>query len=353
MSAANSDRWWLAPAKAIDQTSKNAARAHQNRLTKPPGSLGELEDIAVRFAAWQGTLTPVIDSIRVRVFAADHGVCARGVSAFPQIVTTQMIQNFAAGGAAISVLSRQLGADFAVVNLGTAHPLADAEGVQRDIVGNGTRDFSAQAAMSAAQCERALSVGRRATAACDLFIGGEMGIGNTTSAAAIYSALLGLAPEAAVGRGTGIDDDAMARKIAVVTGALALHRKQMTDAVAVLRCLGGFEIAALTGAYIANAQRGVPNLIDGFISTAAAMLAVKINPSVGGWCLLSHLSAEPAHRRALHLFTSKPLLDAGLRLGEGSGAALTVPLLRAAVALHNHMATFAAAGVSDSGEVSR
>jgi len=342
------DAWWLCPAKKIDVNVRNAAIAYQKTLTKPPGSLGELENIAVRFSAWQGSVKPRIDSICVRVFAADHGVCAKGVSAFPQIVTAQMIQNFVDGGAAISVLSKHLNADFSVVNMGTAHPLANTQGVEQRSVGEGTCDFSEQAAMTRSQCETALQAGKNSVSACDLFIGGEMGIGNTTSASAIFSALLKCDPEICVGRGTGVDNDGLKRKISVIKNALALHNERLHNTMEVLRCLGGFQIAALAGAYIANAQKGIPNLVDGFISTAAAIIAIKINPSVKDWCLLSHLSAEPAHKLALEVFDGKPLLDLGMRLGEGSGAAVAVPLLQTALRLHSNMATFSGAQVSDS-----
>lgn len=343
--------WIKQPVKNIDEKYLFEAQAHQNALTKPQGSLGRLEDIAVTFCGWQARTNPQINNILVRVFAADHGVCQRGVSAFPQVVTTQMIQNFVSGGAAISVLSKRLDADFAVVNLGTAHPLISDAGVIQHVIGAGTRDFSQVAAMSSAQCEEALNVGRLTVEAdrVDLFLAGEMGIGNTSSASAIYAALLGLDAFEVVGPGTGVDGEGLRKKRAVVEEGLTLHKKEIGDPIAMLRCMGGFEIAAMTGAFLRCAQLGIPILVDGFICTAAALVAHAIAPEVTKWMLFSHCSAEPAHVLALEKLGAKPLLSLGMRLGEGSGAAVAVPLLQSALALHNGMATFHSAGVSDGG----
>lgn len=344
--------WCTSPAKALDHDAQAGARARQLQLTKPPGALGLLEQLAVFFAGFQGRTCPLLEQVKVVVFAADHGVCARGVSAFPQAVTGQMVANFAAGGAAINVLSRRIKAALQVVNVGTVEPLPALPGVLDRRIAPGTCDFATAPAMTAAQCQRALTIGGEqvpdnSSGQLQLCIGGEMGIGNTTSAAAIYSALLGLTAAQTVGPGTGVDEHGIKVKRQVVEQALDLHQPVLDNPWQVLQCLGGFEIAALTGFYIASAQRGIPVLVDGFISTAAALLAVAINPTIQPWLLYSHCSAEPAHRQALHRLAARPLLDLDMRLGEGSGAALAVPLIQAALALHKEMATFADAGVAN------
>ena len=354
--------WYYAPCPAPCNQSRQSARERQAQLTKPAGSLGRLEHIALDFAAWQSREKPVLNTVMVRVFAADHGVCAQNISAFPQEVTAQMVINFINGGAAICVLSEVASADFAVVSMGLATPLPAIQSGQlqvRDIAA-GTADCSQTEAMTEAQMHSAMDIGREVVSApiavgeCpQLFVGGEMGIGNTTSAAAIYAALLGISAEQACGPGTGLTEEGGSHKADIVAQALALHK--LADAVAddvssgaekVLRCVGGFEIAALVGGYIASAQQRVPSLVDGYITTAAALLAVRINPSCRDWLLFAHQSAEPAHHIALESLAAKPLIDLGLRLGEGSGAATAVPLLKSALALHNRMATFEEAAVA-------
>ncbi len=338
-----------------DQQARNAAKARQAVLTKPAGSLGQLEQIAVDFAGWQAREQAELDTINIRVFAADHGVCQQGVSAYPQEVTAQMVQNFLNGGAAISVLAQGLGADFAVVNLGTVTALGNdidkAINLDNQFIANSTADFSVAAAMSESQLAKALNVGRNQVSnspnAAQLFIGGEMGIGNTSAASAIYSALLGLPAAETVGPGTGIDRQGQKTKAEVIERALSLHAGQLDDALSVLRCVGGFEIAALVGAYISSAQQKTPVLVDGFICTAAALLACEINASCRAWMLFAHQSAEPAHVKALEKLNAKPLLKLEMRLGEGSGAAVAVPIIKSALSLHANMATFATAGVSD------
>lgn len=346
-------KWLFQPTWPLDRQTAAAARVYQGQLTKPAGSLGQLEVIAELFAAWQGRVDPQLDRIAIRIFAADHGVCAKGVSAFPQAVTGQMITNFLRGGAAISVLARQLGANLAVHNLGTIQPVPVVAGLRDCTIAPGTRDFTEEVAMTKAQLADALAVGAVAVPGdpLHLFIGGEMGIGNTTSSSALISVLLDLPSEIAVGPGTGLDATGLQRKQQVVAQAVTLHRAGIVrsgcPALAALMCLGGLEIAALVGAYIRCAQRGIGVVVDGFISTTAALCAVMINPGVRDWLLFGHVSAEPAHRIVLEHLRAKPLLDLQMRLGEASGAAMAVPLLRAALALHNQMATFAAAGVAE------
>lgn len=404
----NTDRWWAAPAQALDQDAAEAARQRQDQLTKPPGSLGRLEAVAIELAAMQGRPRPAIQQPWITVFAGDHGVVEEGVAAFPQAVTQQMLANFVAGGAAIAVLARELGAHLEVVDAGTLAP-APLAGVVWDQAGPGTANLAAEPAMTPAQLEHALGAGQRAVAraraaGADLFAGGEMGIGNTTAAAALACGLLGLRGADLAGPGTGLDAAGVAHKAAVIDRALALHGfipspdgggwpersggrvrgasegrlagvaltpspsptgggeyergspgvqaddpSHARDEVLVyetLRRLGGFEIAALAGAYLACAQAGLPALVDGYITSAAALAACRLNPGVRDWLLFSHASAEPGHARLIQALAARPLLQLDMRLGEGSGAAAAIPLLRLACALHAGMATFQEAGVS-------
>lgn len=343
--------WFNIPAAQPDADARQAAAARQAELTKPPGALGRLEDVAIHLAALQGTARPGVDRVHITVFAGDHGVTAEGVSAFPQAVTAEMVKNFARGGAAISVLARELGASLEVINLGTAFDTGPLDGVKDYRLGAGTANFAVQAAMTEHQLARALAAGRHAAerarlADAQLFIGGEMGIGNTTAAAALACALLDAKADRLAGPGTGLDHLGVARKAHVVQRALDLHLHSVTSAQEALRRLGGFEIAALAGSYIACAHIGLPVLVDGFISSVAALAAVRLCPSADAWLLYSHASAEPGHRIVLDALDARPLLDLGMRLGEGSGAAVAVPLLRMACALHNGMATFTEASVS-------
>ncbi len=334
---------------APDAAARKAACDRQMQLTKPPGSLGRLEALGIMLAAMQNTQQPQIERIWITVFAGDHGVVAEGVSAFPQVVTAEMVRNFARGGAAISVLAHEWEARLEVVNVGTVQPMEDLPGVMHNRIGAGTANFVEQAAMTDAQMQEALAVGAQAAdrAAIDgahLFIGGEMGIGNTTSATAIACSLLGCPAGQLAGPGTGLNAAGVAHKAQVIEQALA-HRRS-DQPLEALRCFGGFEIAALTGAYLRCGQLGRPALVDGFITTVAALVAVKLRPELAPWLFYAHRSAEPGHCRVLEALEVQPLLDLGLRLGEGSGAAVAVPILRAAAALHARMATFAEAGVS-------
>jgi len=344
-----STEWYLNPAKSISQPDVDRARSRQLRLTKPPGSLGRLEDIAVSFCGWQTSQNPECENIQVVVFAADHGVCQQGVSAFPQKVTSQMVQNFTGGGAAISVLAKQLKADFNVVNLGLINGIKDCSKLINTPLMPGTKDFTLEPAMPRDTLVKALEIGRNTVnSRTQLFIGGDMGIGNTTSASAIYSAVLKQPPENTVGPGTGVDKSGMSIKRSALYRAFNLHQENLDGPMNVLQRVGGLEIAGLVGAYIACAQAGVPILVDGFITTAAALLTVQINPSSKDWMIFAHKSAEPAHALALESLNVTPLLDLGMRLGEGSGAAVAAPLVLSALELHNNMATFDNAGVSES-----
>ncbi|BBP57873.1 nicotinate-nucleotide--dimethylbenzimidazole phosphoribosyltransferase [Pseudomonas sp. St316] len=344
--------WWLDPCKPLDTQALEQATARQQQLTKPAGSLGRLESVAVQLAGLQGQVKPSLDRLWIAIFAGDHGVVAEGVSAFPQEVTGQMLLNFVSGGAAISVLARQLGASLEVIDLGTVAPSLDLPGVRHLNVGPGTANFLQGPAMTASQGEQALQAGRdsvaRAVASgAQLFIGGEMGIGNTTAASALACALLDCPVAQLVGPGTGLDAAGVSRKAQVIERALTLHSAERNDPLQTLFNLGGFEIAALVGAYLASAQQGVAVLVDGFICSVAALVAVQLNPACRPWLLFGHRGAEPGHRHVLETLNAEPLLDLGLRLGEGSGAALAVPLLRLACDLHGQMATFAEAAVAD------
>ncbi|HEY9032977.1 MAG TPA: nicotinate-nucleotide--dimethylbenzimidazole phosphoribosyltransferase [Pseudomonadales bacterium] len=341
--------WYLETITAPCADWRRKAEMRQNSLTKPPGSLGLLEDIAVMFSAFQGTVSPCIARPAIVIMAADHGVAAENVSAFPQAVTAEMVKNFSAGGAAITVLARQLGATFQVVNLGTVAALPALPAVVDRRIAAGCGNICIEPAMTAAQLEAALAAGREAVATvladgADLLVGGEMGIANTTSAACLAARLLDKQPLQIVGAGTGIDADRLQHKTAVVERALACHPS--AEPLEVLRCLGGFEIAALAGAYIAAAGQRLPVLIDGYIATAAALAAVAINAGCRPWLVASHCSAEAAHRLMLDALQLSPLLDLSLRLGEGSGAAVTVPLIQAACRLQSEMASFDSAGIS-------
>ena len=311
-----------------DEAAVQAARARDAVLTKPPGSLGRLEALVEWLAGWKGRVAA--DRLQVAIFAGNHGIAARGVSAFPAEVTVQMVANFQAGGAAVNQLSQLAGAAMSV------HPLA---------LDRPTADLTEGAAMTEAELTEALRTGWDAVdPQADLFVAGEMGIANTTSAAAIASALFGGSGWA--GRGTGVDDAGLARKEAAVAAGLAAHAGHLDDPLEVLRRLGGREIAAMTGAYLAARLHRVPVVLDGFISCAAAAVLHKARPGALDHCIAGHLSAEGAHGRLLGAIGKEPLLSLGMRLGEGSGAALALGVIRGAVACHAGMATFAEAGVS-------
>lgn len=320
----------LAALPEPDLAAQAAARARDAVLTKPPGALGRLEEIALWLAAWQGRAVPQLDRVQIAVFAGNHGVVARGISAFPPEVTVQMVANFEAGGAAVNQLARAFGAELSV------HPIA---------LDRPTADFTTGPALTEAELVEALALGWAAVDPnSDLFIAGEMGIGNTTSAAALAAALFGGIGWA--GRGTGLDAAGVARKEAVVAAALEAHAGHLDDPFEVLRRLGGREVAAMTGAYLAARAHRVPVVLDGFISCAAAAVLHCARPGALDHCLAAHQSAEGAHARLLAELGKVPLLALGLRLGEASGAALALGVIRGAVACHAGMATFAEAGVS-------
>ena len=315
-----------------DLAACSAVAARQAQLTKPPGSLGRLEELVGWLAAWQGRAEPTLERPHAAVFAGNHGVAAQGVSAYPAEVTRQMVQNFIAGGAAVNQLCALADADLRVYEMALDQP---------------TRDFTEAPAMDETDCARALTYGMMAVEeGVDVLALGEMGIANTTSAAALCHALYGGKAEAWVGRGTGVDDAGLSRKVEVVHRAVALHRPIMSDPFEVLRCLGGQEIAAITGAILAARMARVPVLLDGYACTAAAAVLHAVDRHLIDHCKVAHVSVEPGHRLLLEQIGQRALFDFGMRLGEASGATLAILVLRAAVACHNGMATFAEAGVS-------
>lgn len=320
----------LAAPPAASEEAADAARQRDGQLTKPPGALGRLEDLAIWYAGWRGTGRPRISTPQVIVFAGNHGVAARGVSAFPADVTVQMVENFQAGGAAINQLCTLFGAQMSVHALTLDRP---------------TADFTQSPAMSEAEVLAALQTGWDAVnPLADVLVVGEMGIGNTTPAAAMACAFFGGAVADWVGRGTGVDDAGLARKAAVVAEGLARHASR--DPLEVLRCLGGREIAAMTGAIARARVLRIPVILDGFICCAAAAVLARMQSGALDHCAAGHVSAEAAHPALLRHLGKEPLLSLGLRLGEGSGAALALGVLQAAIACHSGMATFEEAGVA-------
>jgi nicotinate-nucleotide--dimethylbenzimidazole phosphoribosyltransferase len=331
---------------AIDITT---AQRVLDQKTKPVGSLGRLEDLAVQLCVLQNTLKPKVDPVRVLIFAADHGVSAEGVSLYPAAVTAQMMHNFASGGAAICVLARQIGASLELIDVGVDADLSSLTGIVHAKVRRGSGNILKQDAMSEIELSQALKAGtdaviRAANAGVKALILGEMGIANTTTAAALLCSLLNLPANQLVGAGTGVSGSQLAHKQSVVEQSLA--RAGKLDGQGALRALGGLEIAALTGAMLEAHVRGIPVIVDGFIVTAAAVAAVAISSTdLLNGLFFAHQSAELGHQHALKALNAKPLLDLGLRLGEASGAALAFPLLRAAAAVMSEMASFASAGV--------
>lgn len=326
------------------------ARLHIDQLTKPLGSLGRLEEVAVELAAITGESFPVVTPPGVIVFAADHGVAVEGVSAYPQEVTVQMVANMANGGAGINVFARQIDALERIVDVGVANEVA-APGVIGRRIKAGTANMLREPAMSREEAARTLQVGSEAAleiieAGAKVLIVGEVGIANTTASSAILAALTGADPDEIVGRGTGLDDAGWARKKQVVREAIALHRPDAAEPIDVLAKVGGLEIGAMAGAILGAASKRIPVLLDGFIATVAALLAVRLCPSSADFLIAGHRSQEPGHAYVLNVLGKEPLLDLQLRLGEGTGAALAYPVLEAACRMVHEMATFASAGVS-------
>jgi nicotinate-nucleotide--dimethylbenzimidazole phosphoribosyltransferase len=340
---------------AFDEVAAKSAEDRQNQLTKPAGSLGELESLSIQLAGITGQAIPKVFKTHVLVFAGDHGVAAaHAVSAFPQEVTAQMVYNFARGGAVINAITASVGAGLTVIDVGVASDLDAAIPVLHKKVGYGTKDWTVQPAMTVDETVSAFDAGY--TTAMDVIntapehkfvvVLGEMGIGNTTSASALTAALLGVEPEDVVGRGTGVDYAGLQRKVAVIKLGLTRVGRGL-DAFSLLQELGGFEIAAMVGAMFALAGSRCPIVLDGVISTAAGLVAAGMDPKIGRYFIAGHQSTEAAHRLQLEGLRLKPVVSLGLRLGEASGGALALPILQAAAAVLRNVATFAEAGVSD------
>lgn len=318
----------------IDEQARHIAVVRQSTLTKPPGSLGRLEEVALWLCSWQGSSRPSLANCQAIVFAGNHGIAERGVSAFPSKVTEQMVANFKAGGAAINQLCRSVGASLDVHALELHRP---------------TADFSRQPAMTWEECATSITQGMRAVDPdADLLLLGEMGIGNTTIAAAMCCALFGDDPEFWVGRGTGVDDDQLALKAQLIRTAISHHEDKIEDPLDILSILGGREQSAIFGATIAARYHRIPVILDGFVCTASVAPLEKLFPGTLDHCLVAHVSTEPGHQRLLTNLGKRPLLDLDMRLGEGSGAAVALGIVRCAVEIQNGMATFAEAGVAGS-----
>lgn len=336
--------------RPLDKARLQKAKARLDSLTKPPGSLGRLEDIAQRYVAIREDLNPSVKRKVIFTFAGDHGVVEEGVSAYPGEVTVQMVLNMLAGGAAINVLARHVGAEVVVVDVGVNHDFEPAEGLVIRKVGYGTRNLYRGPAMTYGEALQSIKVGidladEYAGKGVDITGTGEMGIGNTTSSSAILSVLANLPAREVTGRGTGIDDTTLQNKAEVIERGIKLNRPDPGDPVDVLAKVGGFEIGAIAGLIIGCASNRIPTVVDGFISTAGALIAVELNPAINEYLFCSHLSREAGHRQMLKKLEQEPILDLDMRLGEGTGAAIAMSVIEAAVKIMNEMATFESAGV--------
>ena len=335
----------------VDATLRPAIQAHLDDLTKPQGSLGKLELFAMQYCLAAGTDRPVFGKKHIFCFAGDHGVADEGVSAFPKAVTPQMVRNILGGGAAISALCRHGGIGLTVVDMGVDDPLENAPGLCRRKIARGTANIARGPAMTVEQAEHALEAGidlalEAAGKGVTLLGTGDMGIANTTPSAALFCALLSLEPEIVAGRGTGVSDEGLRRKIGVIARALEVNRSRLTDPLAVLAALGGFEIAGICGLILGGAASRIPVVVDGFISSAAALVACRLCPSARDYLFFSHLSQEKGHTVFLDQFGATPILSLDMRLGEGTGAALAMSIVEASIRVYNEMATFSSAGVA-------
>jgi len=333
----------------LASTLRTSLQAKIDQKTKPRGSLGQLESLALQVGLCQNSLTPRLNKPCMLIFAGDHGIVESGVSAYPQAVTAQMVANFLAGGAAISVFARQHDIELLIVDAGVNADLSSHPKLINAKIGKGTQNFLTHPAMTAEECANALQAGadqvlRQYESGCNCIGFGEMGIGNTSSAAVLMHRLTGLSLVRCVGRGTGLNDGQLQHKLIVLQRALNKH-KDATEPLGVLATFGGFEIAMMVGAYLKAAELGMLILVDGFIAGTALLVANKLYPQVLDYCVFSHVSSEQGHQALLNQFNAKPLLNLELRLGEGSGIALAYPLLQSAVVFLNEMATFAEAGV--------
>ncbi|WP_173910548.1 nicotinate-nucleotide--dimethylbenzimidazole phosphoribosyltransferase [Acinetobacter sp. Marseille-Q1618] len=343
--------WWLEACKNPSVIAKQQAEQRQLQLTKPTGSLSTLENVAVQLASLQDQAKPNVDFPWICIFAGDHGVMEENISAYPQAVTRQMLQNFTTGGACISVIAKEYNAKLQVIDCGSVGDPYEYQGVERHCIAQGTANFAKTVAMNEAQCQAAMQLGKNSVDQAfaqnaSIYVAGEMGIGNTCSASAVACFLLNESAEKLTGVGTGIRAEQLQHKKNIIDQAIKLHQDYVNgDAFRALCAVGGLEIAAMTGAYIRCAQVGLPMVVDGFISSVAALIAVRLNPQVREWMLFGHQSAEFGHQRLLAELNAEPLLKLNLRLGEGSGAGAALGVIKLACSLHNHMATFAEAAV--------
>lgn len=337
--------------KPVDESRTLKIQERLDNLTKPQGSLGRLEELAKRYCLITGKDRPRIEKKIIFTFAGDHGVAEEGVSAFPKDVTPQMVYNFLRGGAGVNVLARHVGARVIVVDVGVDHEFEPMDGLEIKKVRRGTRNMTKGPAMNRDEAEKAVLAGvgmiEKYRDGLDIVGTGDMGIGNTTPSSAIVSVITGTDPEKVTGRGTGIDDASFKRKVDVIKRAIAVNRPDPKDAMDILAKVGGYEIAGIAGLVLGAALYRIPVVIDGFISTAGALIAAELNPHVKGYIIAAHQSVEIGHRKMLEHLEQIPLLDLNLRLGEGTGAALGISLVEAGVKILTEMATFASAGVSD------
>jgi nicotinate-nucleotide--dimethylbenzimidazole phosphoribosyltransferase len=336
----------------LGDTLRSALQSKINLKTKPLGALGRLEEIALQIGLIQNTLTPHLSSPTMLVFAGDHGIAASGVSPYPQAVTAQMVLNFLGGGAGINVFAKQNSFNLRVIDAGVNHQFEANSNLIDAKIANGTANFLHEPAMMMTQCELALSSGaalarQEIAAGCNVLGFGEMGIANTSSASCLMSVLCGLPIEDCVGRGTGLDDAGLVKKTETLEKAIQFHALQSPTSMRALATFGGFEIAMMAGAMLGAAEQKTVLLIDGFIATSALLVASKLQPNILQYCIFAHCSNETPHRKLLEYLGAKPLLDLGMRLGEGTGAALAYPLVLAAVNFLNDMASFESAGVSE------
>lgn len=348
--------WFKNPVKTISTAAEEAARARQKHLTKPLGSLGMLESLAVRLAGMQGRANPSADLARIVVFAADHGVAVANVSTYSPTYSVEMVRCISRGQSAINVLARRLNADLEVVDVGLATPPGLLPGLVSQRVGAGTKDIRSHPAMTDVQFSKALRAGQDAVkraveARAEIFIGGALGVGKSTAAACVACNLLGGPPEAMAGPGSGLLDEAgLARKAEAIHQAIQLHAPFVHNPLQAIQHLGGFEMAALCGAFVACAQMGLPALVDGFLASVSALAAATVKPEVKHWLLFAHRSAEPGQYSILTLLQASPILDLDIRLGEGAGAAMALPILRLACSLHNEIATLEESSCTFAGE---
>ncbi len=342
----------LGSIKPVDNSLSNKIQTHLDDLTKPQGSLGRLEEIAMKYALVTGVNRPVLKKKKVFCFAADHGVATEGVSAFPAEVTPQMVYNMLNGGAAINVLARHAGADLEVIDIGVNHDFADHPSLRKYKVRHGSANMTQGPAMTTEETAQAIMAGvalaREARAdGYDLVATGEMGIANTTPATALFAAMLDLPVKSITGRGTGIDDRMLDHKISVITQALEVNKKHLATPLETLAALGGFEIAGICGLVLGAASVGIPVVVDGFISSAGAVAAMKLSCKASDYLFFSHLSDEQGHKAIMNRLGARSILDLGLRLGEGTGAVLAMQVIEGAVKIYNEMATFSSANVSE------